>query len=155
MRRAAPVDEEPHTRLDGLEIDLAARVLRHDDRETHLTPIEFKLLRVLLLHRGRALTHDLLLRRVWGPAWVDEAQTLRVHIANLRRKMRPFERYILTDHGVGYRFADEARGRDRERRLRLVSGSRRPAAVAKPRASLAEHQEARAITSSSMAIGAQ
>jgi len=89
MRRAEPVDEEPCIRLDGLEVDLAARVLRHDDRETRLTPIEFKLLRVLLLHRGRPLAHDLLLRRVWGPAWVDDAQTLRVHIARLRRKMRP------------------------------------------------------------------
>ena len=76
--------------------------------EVHLTPIEFKLLRVLTQNRGRMLTHDALLQQVWGAAYMDARQTLRAHIANLRRKIEPAdgERLIHTDHGVGYRLAD-------------------------------------------------
>jgi DNA-binding response OmpR family regulator len=106
LRRAEPAPEEPRIRLDGLEVDLAARVLRHDDVETHLTRIEFKLLRELLDYRGRPLSQEFLLRRLWGPALSHDTQTLRVHISNLRRKMRPFEDHIRTTHGVGYRFVE-------------------------------------------------
>ena len=92
----------------GLEIDLAARVVRRDGDEVHLTPIEFSLLGVLIQNRGRLLTHNALLQQVWGPAYIDSRQTLRAHIANLRRKIEPTdgERLIHTDHGVGYRLAD-------------------------------------------------
>jgi DNA-binding winged helix-turn-helix (wHTH) protein len=91
--------------LDGLEIDLAARVVRRDGDEVHLTPIEFKLLSVLIHNRGRLLTHNALLQQVWGAAYMDARQTLRAHIANLRRKIEVAdgERLIHTDHGVGYR----------------------------------------------------
>ena len=92
--------------LDGLEIDLAARAVRRDGEVVHLTPIEFSLLGVLIENRGRLLTHTALLEQVWGPAYIDSRQTLRAHIANLRRKIEPPEgpRYIRTDSGVGYRF---------------------------------------------------
>ena len=78
------------------------------DREVHLTPTEFDLLRALMQGRGRLLTHRALLGEVWGPGYEDDTQVLRVHVANLRRKIesepgRP--RYIVTDPGVGYRFA--------------------------------------------------
>ena len=89
LRRAEPGGEEPRVKLDGLEIDLAARVVRRDGEEVHLTPIEFKLLRVLTQNRGRLLTHNALLQQVWGAAYMDARQTLRAHIANLRRKIEP------------------------------------------------------------------
>ncbi|HUE28280.1 MAG TPA: response regulator transcription factor [Solirubrobacteraceae bacterium] len=107
LRRAEPGPEERCVRLDGLEIDLSARVVRRDGDEAHLTPIEFKLLGVLMQNRGRLLTHNALLQQVWGPAYMDARQTLRAHIANLRRKIEPVDgrRLIHTDHGVGYRLA--------------------------------------------------
>jgi two-component system, OmpR family, KDP operon response regulator KdpE len=108
LRRAEPRGEQPCVELDGLELDLAARVVRLDGDEVHLTPIEFKLLRVLTRNRGRLLTHTTLLQQVWGPAYTDARQTLRAHVANLRRKIEPADgaRLIHTDHGVGYRLAD-------------------------------------------------
>jgi two-component system KDP operon response regulator KdpE len=108
LRRVAPEGREPHVELAGLEIDLAARVIRREGEVVHLTPIEFKLLGVLTQNRGRLLTHNTLLEQVWGPAYTDARQTLRAHIANLRRKIEPAdgECLIHTDHGVGYRLAD-------------------------------------------------
>ena len=92
---------------DGLEIDLAARSVRRDGEEVHLTPTEFELLRMLATNRGRLLTHRALLVEVWGVEYEDDTQVLRVHVANLRRKIEPPDgpRYIRTDPGVGYRFA--------------------------------------------------
>ena len=95
-------------RADGLELDLAAHRSPSAASEVHLTPTEFELLRVLMRNRGRLMTHRALLREVWGPAYEDDTQVLRVHIANLRRKIEPEPgrpRFILTDPGVGYRFA--------------------------------------------------
>jgi two-component system, OmpR family, KDP operon response regulator KdpE len=108
LRRAEPVGQEPCVELEGLEIDLAAHAVRRDGAEVHLTPIEFKLLRILIQNRGRLLTHNTLLQQVWGVAYVDARQTLRAHIANLRRKIElaEGERLIHTDHGVGYHLAD-------------------------------------------------
>jgi len=107
LRRAEPGGDKPCVELDGLEIDLTARVVRRDGEVVHLTPIEFKLLRVFIENRGRLLTHNALLQQVWGAAYMDARQTLRAHVANLRRKIEPTdgERLIYTDHGVGYRFA--------------------------------------------------
>ena len=135
LRRAEPGREEPCVELDGLEIDLAARVVRRDGDEVHLTPIEFKLLGVLTQNRGRLLTHNALLQQVWGAAYTDARQTLRAHIANLRRKIEPAdgERLIHTDHGVGYRLADV---HPRERNTGTACGrsdrSRASSAVAFP-----------------------
>ncbi len=108
LRRADPGGQEPCVKLDELEIDLAARTVRRHGEVVHLTPIEFSLLRVLTRNRGRLMTHDTLLQQVWGPAYIESRQTLRSHIANLRRKIGSAdgEPLIQTDHGVGYRFAD-------------------------------------------------
>jgi two-component system, OmpR family, KDP operon response regulator KdpE len=108
LRRAEPRADQPCVELDGLEIDFVARAVHRDGEVVHLTPIEFGLLEALIQNRGRLLTHNALLQQVWGPAYVDARQTLRVHIANLRRKIEPTdgERLIHTDHGVGYRLAD-------------------------------------------------
>jgi two-component system KDP operon response regulator KdpE len=109
LRRAAPTEEQATIAVDGLEIDLAGRVVRRDSQSIHLTPIEFELLRVLVRNRGRLMTHRKLLAEVWGAEYVDDIQPLRTHIARLRAKIEPegagSPRYIVTDPGVGYRFA--------------------------------------------------
>jgi two-component system KDP operon response regulator KdpE len=107
MRRVGDAPGEPAIEVDGLLVDLNARVVRRDGEEIHLTPIEFDLLRALVRHRGRLMTHRSLLVEVWGPQYGDDTQVLRAHIANLRRKIEPpgERRYIRTDAGVGYRFA--------------------------------------------------
>jgi two-component system, OmpR family, KDP operon response regulator KdpE len=107
MRRAGAAVDEPAIAVDGLEIDLAARTVRRDGAEVHLTPTEYELLRTLVSNRGRLLTHRMLLTEVWGPQCADDTQVLRTHVANLRRKIEPegARRYIRTDPGVGYRFA--------------------------------------------------
>ena len=108
LRRATTRADEPTVRVNGLEIDLAARIVRRDGEEVHLTPIEHDLLRTLVRNRGRLMTHRALLTEVWGPQYADATDVLRTHIANLRRKLEPGDgppRYIRTDPGVGYRFA--------------------------------------------------
>jgi two-component system KDP operon response regulator KdpE len=106
LRRAASNVDEPTIRVEGLEIDLAARRVRRDGRDVHLTPTEYDLLRILARNRGRLLTHRALLSEVWGPQYADDTQALRTHIANLRRKIEPGGEpyYIRTDARVGYRF---------------------------------------------------
>jgi len=109
LRRAAPEGAEPQIVADGLEIDLAARTVRRDGEAVHLTPTEFGLLRTLARNRGRLMTHRALLVEVWGVEYEDDFQVLRAHIANLRRKIEPpgeAPKYIKTDPGVGYRFAE-------------------------------------------------
>ena len=108
LRRATPGgDGEPVLAADGLELDLTAHEVRRDGDRLHLTPTEFGLLRALMRNRGRLMTHGALLTEVWGRAYVSDTQTLRVHVANLRRKIEPepsAPRYITTEPGIGYRF---------------------------------------------------
>jgi two-component system, OmpR family, KDP operon response regulator KdpE len=106
MRRARPDGDEPVIVADGLEIDLGARTVKRDGELVHLTPTEFKLLRVLAQNRGRLMTHRALLVEVWGVEYEDDLQVLRAHVANLRRKIEPAggPKYVTTDPGVGYRF---------------------------------------------------
>ena len=94
----------------SLRIDLARRRVTMDGQDVHLTPIEYRLLTALARHAGKVLTHKQLLTDVWGPSHADQAHYLRVYMGQLRRKLerdpaRP--RYLLTDPGVGYRFAAE------------------------------------------------
>ncbi len=110
LRRSAatPVAGDPVLRAEGLALDLAAHRVTIEDRDVHLTPKEFDLLRVLMQGRGRLLTHRTLLKAVWGQGYEDDTRVLRVHLANLRGKIEPEPgrpRYIVTDPGVGYRFA--------------------------------------------------
>jgi two-component system KDP operon response regulator KdpE len=106
LRRAGESPDEPAITADGLVIDLAGHTVTRNGEEIHLTPIEFRLLRTLATNRGRLMTHRALLTEVWGPGWEEDTQTLRTHIANLRRKIEPGDgpRYIRTDPGIGYRF---------------------------------------------------
>jgi two-component system KDP operon response regulator KdpE len=92
-----------------LKMDLDARTLSRNGALIHLTPIEWELLRVLMTHAGKTMTHRQLFAAVWpGRAYGDAQQYLRVHVANVRRKIEPdplSPRYIFTEPGVGYRFA--------------------------------------------------
>jgi two-component system, OmpR family, KDP operon response regulator KdpE len=105
LRRSQGGTADPIMKADGLEIDVAAHEVRRDGEPVHLTKTEFELLRVLAANRGRLMTHRALLTEVWGPSYEDDKQVLRVHVANLRRKIESDgHRYIRTDPGVGYRF---------------------------------------------------
>lgn len=93
-----------------LSVDLVARRVQVAGREVHLTPIEYRLLAVLVKHAGKVLTQRHLLREVWGPSHVEHGHYLRIYMSNLRHKLeidpaRP--RYFLTEAGVGYRLAAE------------------------------------------------
>src|ERR1700742_5400060 len=106
MRRSEP-EREPATITTGdLTIDLAARTVTVAGEEVRLTPTEFGLLALLARNRGRLMTHRDLLTGVWGAGYEHDTQVLRVHIANLRRKLGSgASDYIRTDTGVGYRLA--------------------------------------------------
>jgi two-component system KDP operon response regulator KdpE len=109
LRRAGEAEDEPALRLGELVIDLAAHVVTSGGEPVHLTPIEFDLLRVLAVNRGRLVTQRQLLREVWGPAYETETHYLRVHVSHIRAKIEPDParpRYLLTDPGVGYRLSD-------------------------------------------------
>jgi two-component system KDP operon response regulator KdpE len=109
LRRAADAGTEAAVTVGELTVDLAARRVVVRGEEVHLTPIEFDLLRVLAVHRGKLVTHRQLLREVWGPEYTNETHYLRVHVAHIRAKVeadpsRP--RLLVTDPGVGYRLRE-------------------------------------------------
>jgi two-component system KDP operon response regulator KdpE len=110
LRRAgAGTTDDPVLRADRLELDQTGHRVLVDGEDVHLTPTEFELLRTLMRNRGRLMTHRALLTEVWGTAYEHDTQVLRVHLANLRHKIEPTPsspRHIVTDPGVGYRFAD-------------------------------------------------
>jgi two-component system KDP operon response regulator KdpE len=115
LRRSARTDDaEAASVVDSgaLHVDLAQRVVTLEGREVKLTPREYKLLAALAKHPGRVLTHEMLLRTVWGPSYMTQHHYLRVYMAQLRHKLeadpsRP--RWLLTETGVGYRLADVPR----------------------------------------------
>jgi two-component system KDP operon response regulator KdpE len=93
-----------------LRVDLLHRQVLLGEKQVHLTPIEYKLLTTLVHHAGKVVTHQQLLREVWGPSHTEQAHYVRVYMAHLRHKLeaepaRP--RYLLTEPGVGYRLAAE------------------------------------------------
>ncbi len=104
--RAAPLIHSELLVLGDLAIDLVARTVKRHEQPVRLTPIEWALLRTFITQAGRTLTHRQLFRAVWGRSFGNPQQSLRVHVANLRRKIerdavRP--EIILTEPGVGYR----------------------------------------------------
>lgn len=109
LRRAGAGEEPeaPSFTAGDLFVDFAHRKVTLAGTELHLTPIEYDLLRTLVLNPERVLTHRQLLTRVWGAEYADDTHTLRVHIANLRNKIEPDPsrpRFIQTEPRVGYRF---------------------------------------------------
>ena len=110
LRRSVP-SGEPVVTVGQLEVDLGRQELRIAGRPVHLTPHQFALLRVLARNAGKLMTHRTLLHEVWGPGYGDESSLLRVHVAQLRRKIEPDPgqpRYLLTEPGAGYRLVDPA-----------------------------------------------
>lgn len=108
-RLNAGLSAEP-VRFGDIEVDIEKRVVRRKGEPVRLTPIEYKMLQALLQHAGRVLTQRQLLHEVWGPHHVQDAQYLRVYMAQLRRKLesdpaRP--RHLHTEPGVGYRLVTE------------------------------------------------
>jgi two-component system KDP operon response regulator KdpE len=106
LRRAASPAAEPVFTSGELTVDLTRRLVTVGDREVQVTPTEYDLLRTLVAHAGKVLTHRQLLRQVWGVGYEGEAHLLRVNMSNLRHKLEPDAarpNYILTEPGVGYR----------------------------------------------------
>jgi two-component system KDP operon response regulator KdpE len=113
LRKVVPAEEgrqEGQYYLGNIKVDVERRRVWRGQEEVHLTPIEYKLLTVLLKNRGKVVTHRQLLKEVWGPSYIEQNPYLRIFILNLRRKLeddptRP--QYLLTEPGVGYRLRDE------------------------------------------------
>ena len=105
LRRVGPAGE-PVIEVGALRIDLERSLVTVDGEPVHLTPREFKILRLLGQNEGKLLTHRTILREVWGPAYGDESNYLHVYLSQLRRKIEPdpaSPRYLLTEAGAGYR----------------------------------------------------
>ena len=95
---------------DYLKIDFVKRMVYIDNKEVHMTPIEYKLLVLFVTNRGKVLTHNQILSKIWGYGEGGDANSLRVFMATLRRKIEKDTtnpRFIITEVGVGYRFTDE------------------------------------------------
>ncbi|EPH3179867.1 two-component system response regulator KdpE [Citrobacter braakii] len=106
-RHASGASPEPVVHFSNVKVDIAARLVHRGDEEIHLTPIEFRLLAVLLNNAGKVLTQRQLLNQVWGPNSVEHSHYLRIYMGHLRQKLeldpaRPC--HFLTETGIGYRF---------------------------------------------------
>jgi two-component system KDP operon response regulator KdpE len=106
LRHVSPTGEEPTFQTGELKVDLARRIVTVAEREVKLTPTEYSIFKFLVAHAGKVVTHQQLLRGVWGPEYQNESHYVRVYVGQLRQKLerdpaRP--RYILTEPGVGYR----------------------------------------------------
>ena len=98
---------DPVVATESFTVDLAARVVVRDGAAVHLTPTEWRMLEMLVRHRGKLVGQRDLLQEVWGPAYDTETHYLRVYLAQLRRKLEPdpaHPRHLLTEAGMGYRF---------------------------------------------------
>ena len=114
LRRARPCLSPRETAYDDglLAVDLAAHQVTFGGVAVTLTPTELKLLALLVENRNRVLLHEEILSRVWGDAYRDDHHLLRLHVANLRKKIEPdpaTPRYVKTHRGLGYVFAPDVR----------------------------------------------
>ncbi len=110
QRHASPTGDLTVFRAGQLEVDLTARVVKLNGKEIKLTATEYSLLRLFVQHSGKVLTHNQILKEVWGPNYTEQTHYLRVYIAHLREKLEaePSKpRLIITEPGVGYRFVVE------------------------------------------------
>lgn len=107
LRNAISEEEQQLLTFGSLQVDLVARTVMKEGELLKLTSTEYNLLALLIKNEGKVLTHQFLLRAIWGPGYINQSQYLRVFIAQLRKKIeddsnRP--KYLLTESGVGYRF---------------------------------------------------
>lgn len=104
---SGPAQEESGVFVTGeLKVDLLKRQVFVGDNEVHLTPIQYRLLSLLIKNAGKVLTHQYILKEVWGPSYKDNSHYLRIYMSQLRQKLEidPTQpQYLLTDSGVGYR----------------------------------------------------
>ena len=107
LRHSTPSAEEPVITTPHFVVDLAAKRVQTNDGEIRLTPTEWHVVEVLVRNAGRLVTGRKLVHDVWGPNYGDDTNSLRVHLANIRRKLEPdpaHPRYFVTDPGMGFRF---------------------------------------------------
>ena len=107
LRRLALVEDLPEIQFGDIKVDLIHRSVTRAGRAVSLTPVEYRLLTLLMRHSGKVLTHRQLLQEVWGPGHVDRSHYVRLYVGYLRKKLennpaRPV--HIVTETGVGYRF---------------------------------------------------
>jgi two-component system KDP operon response regulator KdpE len=106
LRRSLQEVPEPVFTSSDLQVDLGTRRVTISGAEISLTPTEYDILRLLVTHAGKVMTHGQILKKVWGLGYLEQPHVLRVNISNLRRKLEPDPsrpRYIITEPGVGYR----------------------------------------------------
>lgn len=107
LRQAVAEENEGPRVFGDLQIDLVARTIRKNGKVLKLTSTEYSLLALLIKNEGKVLTHQFLLRAIWGPGYIDQSQYLRVFIAQLRKKIEDdanHPKHLITESGVGYRF---------------------------------------------------
>jgi two-component system KDP operon response regulator KdpE len=110
LRHSQPATAEPVLIFGDVQIDLARRLVTRKGEAVKLTPTEYALLRLLVQHVGKVLTHRQILKEVWGPQYVDETHYLRVYFGQLRQKLEEnpaVPKLIVTEPGVGYRLVAE------------------------------------------------
>ena len=108
LRHTQPEPDQRAFTTGDLHIDLTRRLVTLRGESVKLTPTEYALLRLMVQHAGRVLTHRQILKEVWGPAYIDESHYLRVYFSQLRQKLEDnpaLPKYLLTEPGVGYRLA--------------------------------------------------
>jgi two-component system KDP operon response regulator KdpE len=108
LRRAGP-SGDPVLEVGPIRVDLDKQAVTVDGRVVHLTPHEYRILRLLALNPGKLLTHRAILQEVWGPAYGEESNYLHVYVSQLRRKLEPDPsrpQYLLTEPGAGYRLLE-------------------------------------------------
>lgn len=107
LRDAVSDEEDVTLGSGGLEINLPARTVKKNNELVKLTSTEYNLLALLVRNEGKVLTHQYLLRAIWGPGFINQSQYLRVFVAQIRKKIEEdpnHPKYLLTESGVGYRF---------------------------------------------------
>jgi two-component system KDP operon response regulator KdpE len=107
LRHNSNEDAEPVLAFGNLEVDLAGRTVKRSGDTVKLTATEFNLLSLLAINEGRALTHQFILKEIWGVGYQTETQYLRVFVAQLRKKLEDDPnnpKHIITESGIGYRF---------------------------------------------------
>lgn len=107
LRSSSSESENPILTSNDIQVDLAMRVVKKNNVTVKLTVTEYNLLALLVKNEGKVLTHQYLLRSIWGPSYISQSQYLRVYIAQLRKKIEddlnnPL--HIITESGIGYRF---------------------------------------------------
>lgn len=110
LRHASPQDQAPVVKCGPLEMDIAAHLVKINGKQIKLTATEYDILKVLIRHKGKVVTHKVILNEVWGPNSVEHVHYLRVYLGNLRKKLKsedPNEELITTEAGVGYRLIDK------------------------------------------------